>query len=46
MENYFSLYQSCKNDCDFYHFKISINDYSDDGKCLLTEEQKKLFSVF
>ena len=46
MENYFSFYQRCKNHGDFYHFKIWLNDYSDGGKCLLTEEQKKSCSVF
>ena len=28
------------------HFKIWLNDYDNDDKCLLSKEQKKSYSVF
>ena len=46
MENYFSYYQRRKNHCDFYHFKTLLNDYNNDGKCLLSKEKKNSYSVF
>ena len=48
MENYFSYYQKCqKNCCNFYQFfKIPLANYDDSGKCVLSEVQKRLYSLY
>ena len=42
----FSYHQKFKkNQCNFHRFfKILLNNYSDDGKCLLNKKQKRNYS--
>ena len=46
MENSFLYYQKCKKmNCNFFsYFKIFLNNYDNDGECVLDETQKRLDS--
>ena len=46
MSNYFSYYQKCnKNRCNCYQFfEISLTNYDDNGRCVLDEAHKSLYS--
>ena len=40
----FSYHQKCKKIVTIFFFLISLNNYNDDGKCLLDKAQKRQFS--
>ena len=35
-----------KSQCNFYHFKIRLNDYNNNGKCPLSENKKNQIQFF
>ena len=45
MDHFFHYWRCRNNNCNFYHyFSISLNSYDDEGKCILDEIVKKLYS--
>ena len=46
MSNYFLNCQKCnKNRCNYYQFfKTPLTNYDDNGRCVLNEAQKRLYS--